>query len=184
MMARRFTAGHCANAPIPALGLNASTPATPLNVASSMPSALHSLPPVLLPPQTPSPSHGSFCFLRHRQICKIGGKVPRAPPGQQEQTEGSSPMDAWSQRPPTHWGADAGRGEPRRPGDLHGLDPSGPCTMSIDRVLQEVEAALGPLPLVADASGPQEVAPPTTRVVATPRHLAAEMLGPLIAPRS
>jgi hypothetical protein len=51
-------------------------------------------------------------------------------------------------------------------------------------VLREVEAALGPLPLVADAAGPQEVAPPATGVVATLHHLAAEMLGPLIAPGS
>jgi hypothetical protein len=52
---------------------------------------------------------------------------------------------------------------------------------SIDRALREVEAALGPLPLVADAPGPQEVAPPATGVVATPHRRAAEMLGPLIA---
>jgi hypothetical protein len=52
---------------------------------------------------------------------------------------------------------------------------------SIDRVLQEVEATLGPLPPTADCPGPQEAAPLATRVVATPRPLAAEMLGPLIA---
>jgi hypothetical protein len=51
---------------------------------------------------------------------------------------------------------------------------------SIDRVLREVEAALGPLPLAADDPGPQVVAPPVTGVVVTPRRLAAEMLGPLI----
>jgi hypothetical protein len=55
---------------------------------------------------------------------------------------------------------------------------------SIDRALREVEAALGPLPPVADAPGPQEVAPPATGVVVTPRRLAAEMLGPLVAPGS
>jgi hypothetical protein len=54
----------------------------------------------------------------------------------------------------------------------------------IDRVLREVEASLGPLPPAADDPGPQEVAPSATRVVATPRRLAAEMLGPLIAPGS
>jgi hypothetical protein len=27
-----------------------------------------------------------------------------------------------------HWGTNAGREEPRRPGDLHGLDPTGSCT--------------------------------------------------------
>jgi hypothetical protein len=51
-------------------------------------------------------------------------------------------------------------------------------------VLREVEAALGPLLLAADDPRPQEVASPVTGVVATPRRLAAEMLGPLIALRS
>jgi hypothetical protein len=54
-------------------------------------------------------------------------------------------------------------------------------TGSINRALREVEATLGPLPPPVDDPGPQEVAPPATRVVATPRRLAAEMLGPLIA---
>jgi hypothetical protein len=54
-------------------------------------------------------------------------------------------------------------------------------TGSIDRALWEVEATLGPLLPVADASGPQEVAPLATGVVATPHRLAAEMLGSLIA---
>jgi hypothetical protein len=48
-------------------------------------------------------------------------------------------------------------------------------------VLWEVEATLGPLPPAMDDLGPQEVALPVTEVVATPRRLAAEMLGPLIA---
>jgi hypothetical protein len=50
----------------------------------------------------------------------------------------------------------------------------------IDRVLREVEAALGPLPPAADDLGPQEVTPPATGVVVTPHRLAAEMLGPLL----
>jgi hypothetical protein len=49
-------------------------------------------------------------------------------------------------------------------------------------VLREVEAALGPLPPLADAPRPQEVAPPANGVVATPRRRAAKLLGPLIAP--
>jgi hypothetical protein len=48
-------------------------------------------------------------------------------------------------------------------------------------VLREVEAALGPLSPAADDPRPHEVAPPATGVVATPRPLAVEMLGPLIA---
>jgi hypothetical protein len=55
---------------------------------------------------------------------------------------------------------------------------------SIDQVLREVEATLGPLPPAADGPGQQEAAPPTTGVVTTRRPLAAEMLGPLIAPGS
>jgi hypothetical protein len=55
---------------------------------------------------------------------------------------------------------------------------------SIDRVLREVEATLGPLPPAADSPGPQEAAPSVTGVVMTPRPLAAEMLGPLVAPGS
>jgi hypothetical protein len=60
-----------------------------------------------------------------------------------------------------------------------------PCSpRSIDPVLREVEATLGPLLQAADGSGPQEAAPLATGVVATPRPLAAEMLGPLITPGS
>jgi hypothetical protein len=51
-------------------------------------------------------------------------------------------------------------------------------------VLREVEVTLGPLPPLADALGPQEVAPLANGVVATPRRRAAELLGPLIAPGS
>jgi hypothetical protein len=49
-------------------------------------------------------------------------------------------------------------------------------------VLWEVEATLGPLPPLADGPGPQEVASSANGVVATPRRLAAEMLGPLVTP--
>jgi hypothetical protein len=52
---------------------------------------------------------------------------------------------------------------------------------SIDQALWEVEAALGLLPPATNDPGPQEVSPPVTGVVATPRRLAAEMLVPLIA---
>jgi hypothetical protein len=51
-------------------------------------------------------------------------------------------------------------------------------------VLREMEAALGPLPPLVDGPGPQELAPPANGVVATPHRLAAEMLGPLVAPGS
>jgi hypothetical protein len=51
-------------------------------------------------------------------------------------------------------------------------------------VLREVEAILGPLLPATDGPGPQEAAPPAIEVVATPRPLAADMLGPLVAPGS
>jgi hypothetical protein len=59
--------------------------------------------------------------------------------------------------------------------------PAPRSLLSIDRALREVEATLGPLPPAADAPRPQEAAPPATGVVVTPRFLAAEMLGPLVA---
>jgi hypothetical protein len=55
---------------------------------------------------------------------------------------------------------------------------------SIDHVLREVKATLGSLPPAAEGSGPQEAAPPVTGVVTTPCPLAADMLGPLVAPGS
>jgi hypothetical protein len=55
---------------------------------------------------------------------------------------------------------------------------------SIDRALREAEAVVGPLPPVADAPVPQEVAPFVTGTIATPRRLAAAALGPLITPGS
>jgi hypothetical protein len=50
---------------------------------------------------------------------------------------------------------------------------------SVDRALREVAAALGPPPHAADPPAPLE-----NGVVATLRHLAAAMLGPLISPGS
>jgi hypothetical protein len=52
---------------------------------------------------------------------------------------------------------------------------------SIDRVLWEAAAILGPLPPAAEAAVPPEVAPFVTGLVATPRRLATVALGPLIA---
>jgi hypothetical protein len=52
--------------------------------------------------------------------------------------------------------------------------PAPRALVSVDRELWEAEAAPGPPPPAADPS-----APPANGVVATPRHLAAAMLGPL-----
>jgi hypothetical protein len=124
MMARRFTAEHCANASIPALRFDALTPAAPLNTASSRPLAPHLLPhmPFLLPrPQ----AHGSLRLLR--RWTKLRVEMPRTPPGQQQQDEGSCPVDARCRRPPAHRRVEEGRGEPRHPGGLRRPDPSGSC---------------------------------------------------------
>jgi hypothetical protein len=98
MMARHFTAGCCADALIPALGLDASTPAAPFNCI-----LLDALDTSPTSSSTTSssyifPSHGSLCLLLHRRISELRGETPRAPPGQQEKNEGSCPMDATSTR--------------------------------------------------------------------------------------
>jgi hypothetical protein len=128
MMAHHFTAERCADAPIPALGFDASTPVAPfkcslldtLGTSPTSSSATSS--------SGTSPSHGSLCLLRRRRIRELGGETPRAPPGQPEQAEGSRPVDARCRRSPVHWSAAAWRGEPCRPRDLHCPDPSGSRT--------------------------------------------------------
>jgi hypothetical protein len=57
--------------------------------------------------------------------------------------------------------------------------PAPRASGSIDRALWEVTAALGPPPTAADLP-----APSANGVVATPRHLAVAMFGPLIGPGS
>jgi hypothetical protein len=173
MMARHFTAGRCADAPVLALGLDALMPVAPFKC--SLLDALDTSPASsnTTSSSDTSPSDGSFCLLR-RRIRELRGETPRAPPGQPEQDEGSRPVDARSRRPPAHWGAAVGRCNHAAPGTSIALTLRGPTlggalnapspvatttqaprpAGSIDRALREVEAALGPLPPVADASGP------------------------------
>jgi hypothetical protein len=80
MTARHLTAGHCADALIPALGLDASTPAVPfkcslLDTPDTSPTSSSTT-----SSSDTSPSEGSFCLLRRRQIRELGGEAPRAPP--------------------------------------------------------------------------------------------------------
>jgi hypothetical protein len=110
MMARRFTAERSIDASIPALRFDASTLDAPLNRVSSRPLALHLLPPVPFPP----PRHQADGSVRLRRRTKLWGQAPWAPPGQWDQGEDPSPLDAWHQRPPSHRRAEAGRGEPCR----------------------------------------------------------------------
>jgi hypothetical protein len=204
MMARHFTTGHCADAPIPALGHDASTPTAPLNAASSTPSALHSLPPVLFPPRhlpramDPSASSaaaGSSSYGAKRRGCPPSSrnkpKVPAlwaprvrgplrigAPMQGAENRVASGTSMALIFRGPTLGGA------LNTPSPLVAVMLASRSAGSIDRALREAEAALGPLPPVANASVPQRVAPFATVVVATPYRLAAAALGPLIVPGS
>jgi hypothetical protein len=125
MMARRFTAERCANASIPALRSDASTPDAPfkyslLETSGTSPSS--SCSPLL----SRRRAHGSF-QLFHRRT-KLGNEMPWTPAGQQEQRESSCPVDARRRRPPAHRRAKAGRGEPRCPGGLRRPDPSGSCS--------------------------------------------------------
>jgi hypothetical protein len=114
MMARHFTIERCADAPIPALGLDASTPAVPFKC--SLLDALDTSPTSSSATSSSdtSPSDGSLRLLRHCRIRELGGETPRAPPGQLEQAEGSSPVDARRRRSPAHRSATARHGEPRR----------------------------------------------------------------------
>jgi hypothetical protein len=204
MMVRHITAGRCADALIPTLGLDASTLAAPFKC--SLLDALDTSPTSssTTSSSNTSPSDVSFCLLRRHQIHELGGETPWAPPGSRNKTKVpalwkprtggplriAAPLqDAAIHAAPGTSIALTLRG-PAQGGALNAPSPVAPAmeaprpTGSIDRVLREVEAALGPLPLVADASGPQEVAPSATGVVTTPRRLVAEMLGPLIAPGS
>jgi hypothetical protein len=198
MMARRFTAERCANASIPAPRLDASTLAAPLKYSlletsgTSPSSSSATSYPMLPKPMDPSASSAAA-------ESSSGMKRRGRPPGNRNKV-----------KVPARWTPGAGGplriGAPRQseanhaaPGAFGALTLQGPAPGapnasspvaaalaprspgSINRVLREVEAALGPLPPATDGPGPQEVAPPATEVVATPRPLAAAMLGPLIA---
>jgi hypothetical protein len=81
MMARHFTVGRCTDALIPALGLDASTPAAPfkcclldaLDTSRTSSSTTSS--------SDTSSSDGSFCLLCRHRIRELRGKTPRAPLG-------------------------------------------------------------------------------------------------------
>jgi hypothetical protein len=81
MMVHHFAAERCADAPIPALGFDASTLVTPfkcslldtLGTSPTSSSATSS--------SDTSPSDGSLCLLRHRWIRELGAKRRGRPPG-------------------------------------------------------------------------------------------------------
>jgi hypothetical protein len=93
MMARHFTAEHCADTPIPALGLDASTLVVPFKCSLLDASGTSSSPSSTASSSDTSLCNGSLCLLRRRWIW-LGGKMPWAPPRQPKQGEGSRPVDA------------------------------------------------------------------------------------------
>jgi hypothetical protein len=93
MKARHFTAEHCADALIPVMGLDASTPPAPFKCSLLDASGTSSSPSSTASSSDTSSCDGSLCLLHHRWIW-LGGEMPWAPPGQPEQGEGSRPMDA------------------------------------------------------------------------------------------
>jgi hypothetical protein len=174
MMARHFSAERCTDAPIPALGLDASASAAPFKC--SLFDTLSTSPTFSSTTSSSdtSSSDGSLCLLRRRRIRELEGEASRAPPGQLEQAEGPA-LWAPGVRGPLRIGAPPhGAANHAAPGTsialtLRGPAPGGalnaPSSVaaatqaprpvgSIDRALREVEAALGPLPPVADAPGP------------------------------
>jgi hypothetical protein len=124
MMMRHFTAERCANASVPVLRFDATTPVAPLKyglleTSGTSPSSSYAISSLM----TPKPMDPSASFAAAGT--SSGGEAPRAPPGQQEQGESSRPVGARRQRSPAPCGADAGHGESRCARDLQRPDPSG-----------------------------------------------------------
>jgi hypothetical protein len=124
MMACHFAVERCADAPIPALRLDASTPTAPFKCSLLDTSGTSSPSSSTTSPSDGSPSDGSLCLL-HRCWIWLGGEAPWAPPRQREQSEGPRPIHARCRRSPAHRGTNAGCGEPCHLRDLRCLDPSG-----------------------------------------------------------
>jgi hypothetical protein len=172
MMARRFAAECCANASVPAPRFDATTPAAPLKYGlletsgtspSSSSATSSSTTPKPMDPSASSAAAGT----------SSGAKRRGRPPGSRNK-----------EKVPARWAPSVGgplrlgalmRGTANRaaPGTSSALTLRGPApggalnapsplaaapapraSGSIDRVLREVEAALGPLPPLVDGPGP------------------------------
>jgi hypothetical protein len=202
MMARCFATERCANASIPVLGFDASMLAVPfkcslLDISSTSPSSSSATSSSALPqamdPSASSATTGSSSG-RKRHGRPPGSRNKAEVPAQWTPGAGGllrigAPMEGKANCATSGASSALTLRGPAPGGALNAPSPvavaPAPRTLgSIDWVLREVEATLGPLPPTTDGPGPQEVAPPATGVVATPHRLAAEMLGPLIAPGS
>jgi hypothetical protein len=73
MMARHFAAERCADALIPALRFDASTPAAPFKCSLLDTLGTSPTSPSTTPSSGTSLSDGSLCLLRHRRIPELGG---------------------------------------------------------------------------------------------------------------
>jgi hypothetical protein len=188
MMARRFTVERCANASVPALRFDAIMPAVPLKyglleTSGTSPSSSCAISSSMTPkPMDPSASStavrtSSGAKRRGRPLgSKNKEKVPAqwAPGAGGPLRLGALMRGTTNRAAPRTSSALTLRGPTPR-GALNTPSPlaaaPAPCASgSIDRVLREVEAALGPLPPLVDALGPQEVAPPANGVVTTARR--------------
>jgi hypothetical protein len=195
MMACHFTAERCADAPIPVLGFDASTLAVPLKCSLLDTLGTSPTSSSATSSSDTSLSDGSLCLLHRHRIRELRGETLRAPPGSQNKPKvparwmpgaggplriGAPPHGAVNRAAPGTSIALTLRG-PAAGGALNMPSPVAAVTLaprlagSIDQALREVEAALGPLPPAVDDPGPEEVAPPATEVVATPRRLAADV---------
>jgi hypothetical protein len=178
MMARRFTAEHRANDSVLALRFDATTPAMPLKyslletsgTSPSSSSATSSLTlPKLMDPSASSAAAGPSSRAKHRGRppgSRNKSKVPaRWTPGAGGPLRIGAPRQGEANRAaPGTSGTLTLRG-PTPGGTLNSPSPLAATPAprspgSIDRVLREVEAALGPHPPTADGPGPQEAAPP------------------------
>jgi hypothetical protein len=202
MMARRFTAEHRANASVPALRFDTTTPAAPfkyslLETSGTSPSSSSATSsptlPKLMDPSTSSAAAGPSSGAKHRGRPPGSGNKAKVPARWTPGAGGPLRIGALRQGEANHAAPGAsGALTLRGPAPGGALNSPSPLVAvpaprllgSIDQELREVEATLGPLPPAADGPGPQEVAPPVNGVVATPRPLAAAMLGPLIGPGS
>jgi hypothetical protein len=172
MMARRFTAERRANASVPALRFDATMPAVPLKyglleTSGTSPSSSSATSPLTTPkPMDPSASSAATGT-------SSGVKRRGRPPGSRNKEKVPAPWAPGAGGPLRLGAPMRGTANRAAPGTssaltLRGLAPGGAMNTpsplaaalapralgSIDRVLREVEAVLGPLPPLADAPGP------------------------------
>jgi hypothetical protein len=175
MMARRFVAERCANTLVLALSFDATTPTAPLKYSllgtsgtspSSSSATSSSMPPKTMDPFASSAAAGMSSGAKRRGRppgSRNKAKIPaRWTPGAGGPMRLGAPMQGEANRaaPGTSCAltlrGPAPRGALNAPSPM-AVAPAPRASGSIDRALREVEAALGPLPPLADGPGPPEV---------------------------